>query len=95
MNEGAVMATGLFSGRDPDREPIFDQSNMIQARAVANRYSISTRTLDRWLQKPHLAFPQPVMVTRDITGRVSARFWRLADLVAWERAQAVKHADAA
>jgi hypothetical protein len=67
---------------------------MMQARSVAARYDISVRTLDRWLQKPHLKFPPQAMVTRDVAGRVSGRFWRISDLAAWERGQAVKHAHA-
>jgi hypothetical protein len=72
-----------------------DPDQKIHARAVARRYSISVRTLDRWLRKPHLSFPQPDMVTRDVTGRVANRYWRLGDLIAWERTQAVNHAEAA
>lgn len=72
-----------------------DLDHMIQARGVATRYDISVRTLDRWLQKPHLSFPAPVMFVRDITGRVCGRLWRLGDLVAWERRQAVNHAHSA
>lgn len=71
----------------PDHDHI-DPDQMMQARAVARRYDIAMRTLDRWLQKTHLAFPKPVMVTRDVTGRVCARFWRVADLIDWERRQA-------
>ena len=82
----------LLPPRDTE---IIDPDRMIQASSVAARYDISVRTLDRWLQKPHLGFPPPVMVTRDIAGRVSSRFWRPSHLVAWERAQAVKHAQAA
>jgi predicted DNA-binding transcriptional regulator AlpA len=79
-------------GRNPE---IIDSDRMIQASSVAARYDISVRTLDRWLQKPHLDFPKPVMLMHDIAGRVSARFWRLAGLIEWEeRAQAVKHAQA-
>jgi hypothetical protein len=69
-----------------DRDTI-DPDRMIQASRVAARYDISVRTLDRWLQAPHRAFPPPTMKTRDITGRVASRFWRLGDLVAWETAQ--------
>jgi hypothetical protein len=68
-----------------------DPDIKIQARGVARRYDISVRTLDRWLQKPHIDFPKPAMVMHDIAGRVSARFWRLGDLIVWERAQAVRH----
>ena len=28
---------------------------------VARRYGVSVRTLDRWLQKPHLTFPAPAL----------------------------------
>jgi predicted DNA-binding transcriptional regulator AlpA len=76
-----------FESIDPDQ--------MIQARAVARHYSISVRTLDRWLHKSHLKFPPPVMVTKDVTGRVANRYWRIGDLIAWERTQAVNHAEAA
>ncbi len=44
-----------------------DPDQMILTRAVATRYGISVRTLDRWLVKP-IAFPRPTMVTRDIIG---------------------------
>jgi hypothetical protein len=69
----------------------FDPERRIQARSVAGRYDISGRTLDRWLQKPHLEFPQPVMLLHDVAGRVSSRFWRLGDLIAWDRKRATKH----
>ena len=65
-----------------------DPDCMIQSSSVAARYDISVRTLDRWLSAPHRAFPPPAMKTRDITGRVSGRFWRLGDLLEWERQQA-------
>ena len=64
----------------------------MQASSVAARYDISVRTLDRWLRKPHLEFPQPVMLMHDVAGRVSSRFWRLGDLIAWERSQVTKNA---
>jgi hypothetical protein len=64
---------------------------MVQASGVADRYSITVRTLDRWLQKPALDFPKPVLLMHDVTGRVSMRLWRAGDLVEWERAHAAKH----
>jgi predicted DNA-binding transcriptional regulator AlpA len=71
------------------RAPQFTNPDaMIQARGVAERYDISMRTLDRWLQKPRFGFPRPVMVTRDVAGRVAGRFWRLGDLIEFERRQA-------
>jgi hypothetical protein len=87
---GATMSESLRQDllkRAPARN-LDNIDHMLQARGVARRYAISVRTLDRWLQKPHLKFPPQAMVTRDVAGRVSARFWRLGDLVEWERRQA-------
>jgi hypothetical protein len=88
--KGFVVPASLRDNRTaPSRDPdtIDPDHRMIQASSVAARYDISVRTLDRWLQAPHRAFPPPTMKTRDITGRVASRFWRLGDLVAWEKAQ--------
>jgi predicted DNA-binding transcriptional regulator AlpA len=43
--------------------------------------NISDMTLWRWLQDPELGFPEPLIIQR-------RRYWRLADIEAWERAQA-------
>jgi hypothetical protein len=78
----------LLKRAAPAQNPeTIDPDTMLQASSVAGRYDISARTLDRWILKPNFGFPQPAMKTLDITGRVSARFWRLGDLIAWERAQ--------
>jgi hypothetical protein len=77
--------------RNPDSQSI-DLNSRIKASAVARRYGVSVRTLDRWLQKPHLTFPAPALVLHDIAGRPCVRLWRLGDLIEWERAQAVKRA---
>jgi predicted DNA-binding transcriptional regulator AlpA len=77
------------------RTNTIDPDAMIQARAVADRYGISTRTLDRWLQKDHVQFPRPAMLMHDISGRVCVRLWRIRDLTDWERANAARHAQAA
>ena len=77
-----------------DREPLatacrLAESNarsehLVPARRVRDRYSICAMTLHRWLRKPGLNFPDPIIVNR-------RRYWRLADLVAWEEAQAGCH----
>jgi hypothetical protein len=74
------------------RNPGSDLDKLLKASSVARRFDISVRTLDRWLLAPHRDFPAPVMFTHDVAGRVSSRFWRLGDLISWERAQAAKHA---
>lgn len=72
-----------------------DLEQKVTIRDLRSRYRVTTRTLDRWLQKPHLDFPKPVMVVRDASGRVATRYWRLGDLDAWDRKQAVAGAEQA
>jgi predicted DNA-binding transcriptional regulator AlpA len=54
----------------------------LPAKLVWQRYSVTDRTLDRWLTRPELRFPKPIAV---INGR---RYWSLAELEAWERERA-------
>lgn len=64
----------------------------IKASAVARRYGVAVRTLDRWITKPHLDFPAPTLVLHDVVGRPCVRLWRLGDLIEWERAKAAQRA---
>ncbi|MET4483044.1 hypothetical protein [Bradyrhizobium sp. F1.13.3] len=72
-----------------------DQDRKLTARSVATRLDVSVRTIDRWLSQPHMDFPRPAMRTFDASGRVANRYWRLGDLIAWERRQAVTSAEQA
>jgi predicted DNA-binding transcriptional regulator AlpA len=45
------------------------------------RYGISDMTLWRWAHDPALGFPRPVYINR-------RRYWRLAEVEAWERSRA-------
>ncbi|MBW7964948.1 hypothetical protein [Bradyrhizobium sp. BR 10261] len=72
-----------------------DPEQKIQIRGLTKRYDVTSRTIDRWLLKPHLDFPKPVMLVHDASGRVSHRYWRLGDLEEWDRRQAVSSADRA
>ena len=57
----------------------------LTGRQVRDRYSITKVTLHRWMNRESLSFPQPM--------RVGARlFFRLDDIVAWERASASRSA---
>ena len=47
---------------------------------VAARYGVVVRTLDRWLDRPELNFPQPDVVN-------SRRYWWLNRLREWDRAR--------
>lgn len=52
----------------------------LPARKVWERYGITSMTLWRWVREERMGFPAPIYLGR-------FRFWRLADLEAWERAQ--------
>lgn len=51
-------------------------TNYMPAKMVRARYSVCGRTLSRW---DKIGFPLPIVINH-------RRFWRLADLQAWERA---------
>ena len=57
--------------------------SLLPATAVRARYGVSDMTIFRWLADPRLSFPQPIR----INGR---RYWRTADLQAFEERQASK-----
>lgn len=55
----------------------------LSARQVLDRYGVSAMSLWRWLRDDKLNFPAPIYIGR-------FRYWRAADLFAWERALARK-----
>ena len=55
----------------------------LPARQVWERYGVTSMTLWRWLRDPDLRFPRPMRIGR-------FRYWRLSDLVAWERSRCGK-----
>lgn len=79
-----VMNEVELSRRAPAPTPDLDPDNMIAARAVARRFGISTRTLDRWMLAEQIKFPPPDLVTRDSIGRPANRFWRNGTVLEWE-----------
>lgn len=56
-------------------------AEMVPAGRVAGRYNRSLVTLWRWENDPNLGFPKPVYIRRQ-------RYWRLSELLEWERKQA-------
>jgi predicted DNA-binding transcriptional regulator AlpA len=56
-------------------------SAFLPANRVWARYGVTSMTLHRWLRDDRLGFPKPMLIGR-------MRFWRLADLEAWEAARA-------
>jgi predicted DNA-binding transcriptional regulator AlpA len=54
------------------------------SRAVRRRYGdISDMSLWRWLHDEKLNFPKPTIIQK-------RRYWRIAELEAWERARAAR-----
>jgi predicted DNA-binding transcriptional regulator AlpA len=54
---------------------------LVPARVVrAELGGISDMTLWRWLHRPDLEFPQPVLISR-------RRYWRRQDLETWKRSR--------
>jgi len=58
----------------------------LSSSQVCERYGkTSTMSLWRWLSDAKLNFPKPITIQR-------RRFWKLSDLVAWERRRATEAA---
>lgn len=54
----------------------------LTARQVRARFGdLSDMSLWRWINDPEMDFPRPLVVN-------TRRFWRLSDLVRWERGRA-------
>lgn len=45
----------------------------VSTREVAERYNVVPRTIERWLTRPELKFPQPVVINK-------RRYWSLRAL---------------
>ena len=66
-----------------------DQDVFLDSRAVKRRYgNRSVMALWRWARDPKLGFPQPIYIQK-------YRYWRLADLIEWERTRPTNKAEAA
>lgn len=59
------------------------KGEFVGRRYLEERYSRCGRTLARWLENPSVQFPQPAL---HINNR---RYWRMADILDWERRRAV------
>ena len=56
-------------------------SRKLRKRPTADRYGISTKSVDRWAANPRLGFPQPIYIN-------SIPYWDEDELTAWERSRA-------
>ena len=61
------------------------QTEFLTGPQVQSRYQKSHVTIWRWVRAADLKFPQPIQINR-------LNYWRLADLEAWESAQADRSA---
>jgi hypothetical protein len=52
--------------------------------AVAQRYGVSTRSVDRWWKDPDLKFPQPIIIKE-------RKYWAVTDLEIWERGRVAEN----
>jgi len=59
------------------------QTTYLPAGAVRARYGVSDMSIWRWLRHEALGFPAPIRINH-------RRFWKLADLEAWEASRATK-----
>jgi hypothetical protein len=50
----------------------------LSAPKVQLRYDVTSMSLWRWLKNPKMNFPTPTYIAK-------RRYWRVSDLVAWER----------
>lgn len=64
-----------------------DSDVYLPAPQVRKRYGRSDMSLYRWLRDETLNFPKPIYINR-------YRYWRLADLLAWERMRFKSQGDA-
>ncbi len=61
-------------------DPSTGSGGFLPARKVLDRYGISDMTLWRWLRDENMGFPQPTYLGR-------YRYWRIAEIEAWEAEQ--------
>lgn len=68
-----------------EKNPASASASFLPARHVRERYHISDMTLWRWLHDESMGFPKPVYLGR-------YRYWRVADIEAWEAEQEARGA---
>ena len=67
------------SGEGPGA-PIAEE-RFLNSREVRRRYSVTEMSIWRWVRDEKIAFPAPTKLG-------SWNYWRLSDLIAWERRRA-------
>ncbi len=80
--------TTPFSTPVSPQNAVPEVDRYLPARAVWERYGVTSMSLSRWVNDPLSDFPQPLYIGR-------FRYWKLADLVAWERSRPQRQRKAA
>lgn len=62
-----------------------ENEKLLRRKHVEERYGICGMTINRWLHDAESQFPKPIVIN-------SHRYWRLSELIAFERAAAAKSA---
>jgi predicted DNA-binding transcriptional regulator AlpA len=60
-----------------------ESSARLPISAVATRYGVTNRSIDRWMRSDTLNFPVPIYIN-------SHKYWSVSDLETWERELATK-----
>jgi hypothetical protein len=78
----AAVGIGHYGGPPigDDQPANLEGDRRLPAKAVARRYGVVVRTIDRWLDNPKLGFPKPEVVN-------NRRYWWLNKLCRWDRAR--------
>jgi hypothetical protein len=64
----------------PSDETRRSDKKRLTSGALAARYGVVVRTIDRWAEDPKLNFPKPIIVNR-------RRYWSAAELDQWDRSR--------
>jgi hypothetical protein len=56
---------------------------LLPHRLVAEKYGVSTRTIDRWGEDPTLSFPPVILIRK-------RKYYDAATIDAWDRARALQ-----
>jgi hypothetical protein len=65
-----------------------DSGRKLTTPKVADRYGVTTRSVERWGLDPKLQFPRPLLINR-------RKYWDENELQIWERKRATSAATAA
>jgi hypothetical protein len=60
---------------------VYRLARRLPTRRVAERYNVSTRSIERWANDPNLGFPQPLVINK-------RKYWSEAELEQFDATRA-------